>query len=251
MAERRNWTWDETLQAFLLYMMLPKKELDDKGDEVIALAERLGRSPNAVALKIWNIAAHDENRLAQGKVGMKNGSKLDAAVWDAFREHGDELLDQALSLFDERALRLFDNKLPASDGSVPKSHGETREAITHVRVGQGYFRNSLIASYGQRCCITGIELPELLVASHIKPWKDSNPQEKVDSSNGLLLNALHDKAFDKGLITLDSDYRIRVSTRGRSESMLASYDKQRITLPSFALPGKEYIEYHSDVVFRH
>ena len=251
MAGRRIWTWEETLQAFLLYMVLPKNELDDKGAEVMALADRLDRTANSVALKIWNIAAYDENRVARGRVGMKHGSKLDAQVWEVFKERGDDLLDEALELFGDEALSSIDKKLPASDGSVTRAQGETREAVTRVRVGQGYFRNSLIDSYGQRCCITGIALPELLVASHIKPWKVSDAHEKVDSRNGLLLNALHDKAFDKGLITLDSEYRIRVSTRGRSEALLARYDKQRISLPTFALPGKAYIEYHSDVIFQH
>lgn len=62
--------------------------------------------------------------------------------------------------------------------------------------------------------MTGISISELLIASHIKPWKVSNNEdEKTNPRNGLCLNALHDKAFDRGLITIDKNYKIIVSSK--------------------------------------
>ena len=98
----------------------------------------------------------------------------------------------------------------------------------------------------------------LLIASHIKPWAVSDEHtERTNPSNGLCLNALHDKAFDKGLITLDSQYRIIISNRIRDVEMdketcawFWKYDKQSIDLPDKFLPGKLFIEYHNDVIFQ-
>ncbi len=77
---RRNWSLEETQMAFALYYVLPPSECDDTGDDVQHLARCIHRSPNSVALKIWNIAANDSNRIALGKVGMTHGSKLDKEV---------------------------------------------------------------------------------------------------------------------------------------------------------------------------
>lgn len=79
---RRNWSREETMMAFALYMILEPRECDDKGFDVRRLAAAIHRTPNSVALKIWNIAAHDANRQARGRVGMQHGSKLDAEIWD-------------------------------------------------------------------------------------------------------------------------------------------------------------------------
>ena len=89
--------------------------------------------------------------------------------------------------------------------------GGEREATTIQRINQPYFRNSLLLNYQCTCCITGMQIPSMLIASHIKPWKASTPTEKTAASNGLLLNAFHDRAFDQGLISIDDSYRIMVN----------------------------------------
>mgnify|MGYP000817520861 FL=1 len=100
------------------------------------------------------------------------------------------------------------------------------------------------------------QVPALLVASHIKPWAVSDPKtERTNPCNGLCLNALHDKAFDRGLITVLPDYTVRVSkelkkTGPDSETeWLLSCDKQKITLPEKFLPAREFLEYHNDMIF--
>jgi hypothetical protein len=74
----------------------------------------------------------------------------------------------------------------------------TREALVEARIGQGRFRRDLVALWGRGevCALTGIDVPELLIASHIKPWRDSDDRERLDPCNGLLLAAHVDKAFD-------------------------------------------------------
>ena len=96
----------------------------------------------------------------------------------------------------------------------------------------------------------------MLVASHIKPWRDSDPKtERLVASNGILLNALHDKAFDKGLMTLSKDFEVILSPKlARNDitsEWLFKFEGQRIAMPSVMPPAQEFIEYHQDVVFLH
>lgn len=122
------------------------------------------------------------------------------------------------------------------------------------RINQQYFRNTLVHNYRDRCCITGIAIDPLLIASHIKPWKDSSPTEKVAASNGLLLNAFHDKAFDQGLITLDNDFAIHVSPHVEhteiNDEWLYRYDGRRISLPVVCSPSREFLEFHREHIYQ-
>ena len=136
--------------------------------------------------------------------------------------------------------------------------GEYRESIVKNRIGQYFFRISVLSAYSNKCCITGLSIPALLVSSHIKTWKDSNARtERTNPSTGLCLNALHDKAFDRGFITIDYDYNIVVSTKLKDANMdletrkwFQHYGGHKILLPDRFLPGKRFIEYHNDVIFK-
>ena len=127
--------------------------------------------------------------------------------------------------------------------------------IVATRLNQDFFRNAVLSSYRYACCITGMADPELLIASHIKPWKDSDwKKERTNPRNGLCLNALHDKAFDRGLLTVLPDYTVRISSKlsGNDDGTMwiKQCDKQSIILPERFLPCKEFLEYHNDVVFQ-
>jgi putative restriction endonuclease len=240
--------------AFALYFILPPKEIDDKGDDVIRFAEAIGRTPSSAALKTWNIAANDENRIRQGKVGMSHGSKIDAAVWDWFHDRGDDFLDEATALL----AGVFNNRAK-QQGSITYAvinlaEGKEKTVEVNQRVNQQYFRNTLLGNYQNKCCITGLDVEPLLVASHIKPWSVADPKtERLAPSNGLLLNALHDRAFDKGLITIDKQYRIRVSSKLKEtpsvNELILQYRGEPIWVPSHFPPSREFVEYHNDMVF--
>ena len=109
-----------------------------------------------------------------------------------------------------------DGENEASGSSRPdrsQQLGLERVERVRTRVNQDYFRSVLLSNYDGTCCITGIDIPALLTASHIKPWSAATPSERLMTSNGLLLNALHDRTFDRDLITLDDHYRVVVSSR--------------------------------------
>jgi hypothetical protein len=84
-------------------------------------------------------------------------------------------------------------------------------AVGKRRIGQGRYRRDVIRLWDGKCAITGSSIQELLIASHIVPWKDSNSIEKTDEQNSVLLSALYDKLFDKYLITFDENGKILVS----------------------------------------
>lgn len=82
------------------------------------------------------------------------------------------------------------------------------ESVRAARLGQSKFRNDLMARWERQCSLTGLPITELLRASHIKPWRDSTPKERLDPNNGLLLAIHVDGLFDRGLITFDDDGRL-------------------------------------------
>lgn len=127
-----------------------------------------------------------------------------------------------------------------------------------TRTGQAFFRRSVVSAYEGRCCITGLAIPELLVASHIIPW--SRRQEtRIDPRNGLCLNVLHDKAFDSGLITVDRELRVRVSRRSREARSVDEDPAMRralqeveglpIRVPRKFGPLPEYLDWHREHLF--
>ena len=249
----QKWSPEETTMAFVLYFLLEPREIDKKNPDIQQLGNALGRSAGAVAMKISNISAHDQNRISQGKVGLKHGSKLDEWVWEAYEERGDDFLSEGIELLTS-TLNSSGGSQPVEYATIDILEGTERAIAATQRTNQNYFRNCLLENYRKRCCITGLNIPDLLVASHIKPWKKSDPKtERLAPSNGLLLNNLHDKAFDRGLITIDTDYKIVVSRKVKhsdaSDELLWKYHGKKIELPVFMPPAKEFIEYRNDCIF--
>lgn len=136
--------------------------------------------------------------------------------------------------------------------------GEDKISLTKQRKGQDYFRRMILANYGGRCALTGIDIPQLLLVSHIIPWADkSHKKDRLNPCNGICLSALYDKAFDQGLITISpDDYCVILSSALQENETKAYYDKhfgcikgQKLTLPTEYLPSREFLAYHRDKVF--
>lgn len=113
----------------------------------------------------------------------------------------------------------------------------------------------VLTNYTTKCAITGIDIPELLLASHIVPWS-KNENERLNPENGICLSALYDKAFDKGLIGINQSYQILLSQKLKKkkdnsfyQSHFAPLENLKITNPIKYLPRKEFLEYHLDSIF--
>lgn len=121
-----------------------------------------------------------------------------------------------------------------------------REAIILSRIGQGKFREQVI-EFWKNCAISGYKDSRFLIASHIKPWKKSNNEEKIDKFNGILLLPTYDKLFDLGFITFDNDGKIIIS------KYLNNYEKLGINeyiIINLNEKHKPYLEYHRIEIFK-
>ena len=141
------------------------------------------------------------------------------------------------------------SKAKAIDDELNSLHleGREKEAIVKVRVNQGEFRNKLLNKYG-KCCLCGVSDPMFLIASHIKPWAKSEPLEKLDPDNGLLLCPNHDKLFDKGLITFDESGKIMISKKlAENDRTFMNIGQHMRLKPTEA--QAEFLNYHRNHVF--
>lgn len=136
--------------------------------------------------------------------------------------------------------------------------GEDKASMTKQRKGQDYFRHMILANYSNRCALTGIDIPQLLLASHIIPWADkTHKKDRLNPCNGICLSALYDKAFDRGLITISpDDYTVRLSSVLREYEMKEYYDRhfgsiagRQITMPVDFKPDRDFLAYHQDNIF--
>jgi putative restriction endonuclease len=129
---------------------------------------------------------------------------------------------------------------------------EGKEVVREVttRTNQNVFRTIILKIYNSTCCITGLNIPEVNIASHIVPWVEDKTI-RLDPANGLCLSATYDAAFDKHLISIDEDYRLIIGkniTDFYTSSSVNEYFKKKqgmkIALPNHYQPKQSYLEIH-------
>lgn len=252
MAKGRLWTRDEMILALALYFKIPFGRMNDTTPEVEALAELMGRSPNSVAIRLGNFAACDPYIIASGRKGMPGSERVCKPYWDEFANNRETLF------FEEQRILSQLHNVPiekALDLKESDFEGKEKQAIVKVRINQQAFRNMILANYQNMCAISGIDIREILVASHIVPWAE-DALNRLNPENGICLSPLYDKLFDKGLITIDDDYRVKLSYELKQRSnreyfneFFASIDNLRLTLPIEHCPDKAFLKYHYENIF--
>jgi putative restriction endonuclease len=251
---QRLWTRDELILAVNLYCKTPFGKIHRNNPDVIRLASLIGRTPNSVSYKLVNFASFDPSLKARGIKGAQNASKLDEAIWNEFYNNWDKLPFESEKLLAKYAHSSVEQLNNIDIEELPKE-GKVRTQLVKVRVNQNFFRSMVISSYNNKCCITGLSNMSLLVAGHIKPWS-IDEKNRMNPQNGLSLNALHDKAFENGLITILPSLKIKVSSIIKKDKDTATkdyflkYENQQIILPKRFYPDKEFLEYHNDDRFR-
>ena len=251
MQFRRNWTRKQLLVAFMLYCQLPFGKLHSRNPEIVKYAELIGRTPSALAMKLSNIASLDPVITSTGRKGLKGASILDQEIWDEMQNDWERFVEEAVQSLNE----ISGEQIEKITGIEKESYiGKTRLVETKARVGQNFFFFSVMSSYNEKCCISGLAHPSLLVASHIIPWKDDETQ-RLNPRNGLALSMLHDKAFDLGMITIDENMRVVVSHKyidegdGFYNQSIKSFDGKLITLPEKFFPELSFLEFHRENIF--
>ena len=192
-----------------LYCRLPFGQCNSRNKLVNEVASKMDRTAGSISRKLGNIASLDPRHQARGVGGLPNSSKLDRKVWAEFQNNWSVMADKSETAFEA----LMGGTVPGkavSEIEQPSGLSEVERMVKTRRL-QTFFRNAVLSSYENRCALTGIAVPQLLIASHIIPWSE-NENRRADPTNGLCLNALHDKAFDRHLITFDEDCRLVVSS---------------------------------------
>jgi putative restriction endonuclease len=202
-----GWSRDQLLIALRLYFRTPFGKLHRTNAEIVTLAGLIGRTQSALAMKACNFASLDPNLTQRG---LSGASRSDAEIWNEFHANPTGLAIEA----EEAAARFGAVTVDEPDIVVLPTGPTDREAIVRVRRVQSFFRAAVLTSYDDRCAISGITGPEMLVASHIIPWA-TNESRRADPTNGLCLNVLFDRAFDRLLITVDESGHVLVSPRLR------------------------------------
>ncbi|MGI9229092.1 MAG: HNH endonuclease [Gammaproteobacteria bacterium] len=260
----KKWERQELLIAFGLYYKIPFGRMDKETPEIVRIAATMGRTPSSLAMKLVNIASLDPKITSTGRKGLSGASDDDKAMWKEMHDDWNSFIpvaEKALAKATEKALAQ-DAASTKGDASEAESssidvgdyEGVDKETGSTRRVGQNLFRKAVMSAYNYRCCITGLPVPELLVASHIIPWSEDTAN-RLNPSNGLALSMIHDKAFDRGLITIDEKLFIVMSSTVKVNNnffrvAIQNYVGKKIELPGKFLPRQEFLEYHRTNIFQ-
>ncbi|MDO9074114.1 MAG: HNH endonuclease [Rubrivivax sp.] len=133
--------------------------------------------------------------------------------------------------------------------AMPK--GTEAERLVVQRVGQGLFRSALLDFWQGRCCITGLDVPELLRASHIRPWaKCVTDEQRLDVFNGLLLAPHLDALFDAGFMTVEDDGAVRLAASlGMSQRQQLGLTG-KLVVHALRAEHLKYVGFHRHAVWR-
>lgn len=239
------WTRDDIIVAYALYCITPLSKINMSNQTIKDVADIIHHSKGSLILRMQNFRYIDP----KAKSGMAHVAKTDVLVYNEFKNDWGSLSVKAENL---TGLALFDAS--PEHGAKPLSSLTDRSKTTRERA---FFKKAVAANYNGACCITGVSTGALLIASHIKPyWRCRTEQERTTPENGLLLNAIHDMAFDKGYITIDKKLRIHVSTALNDQRdndfirfWFSDLEGCRIACPSRFAPNPRFLEYHNDEVF--
>ncbi len=249
---RNDWTREQVLAGLHIYLQLNYGQLHARNPKIKELAAWIGRNANSVALKLCNLASLDPAVLASGRKGMDGASKVDKAVWKELLANWDAVVLEAAGIYGKLAAgHGFELAEEVGLELPPTELGRTRTATVQVRVNQARFRKSVLVGYDSTCCISGLQDERLLIASHIVPWSEDT-HNRLNPQNGLCLSALHDRAYDQGLITVLPDYTVRVSRKLKTKTAdtfmqdaLLRFDKAPIRMPSRFAPAPSFLTWHA------
>jgi putative restriction endonuclease len=253
MATSPHWTREELILAFNLYLKLPFGKMHKGNEEVKKLASILGRrTPDSVAMRLTNFASVDPYHQKRGIKGMSGGYKQVKPIWDEFSQNQEDLVFESERILAEYQHKTIEEAYPEIEFDLKGLKGEVKMRLVKTRVNQSVFRQMVLKTYDNRCAISGIDLPELLVAGHIIPWAEDE-HERLNPENGICLSNLYDRAYEKGLLCIDTDFKVLLSKRLKAEvkkdfyqQFFGRFEHQVIRVPKSYQPKKEFLIYRLD-----
>lgn len=255
MATIRLWTREELILAFNLYLKIAFGKTHSHNPKIIELASLVNRTPSSIVMRLGNFASIDPFHINRGITGLKNGMNQVQPIWNEFFHNQEELIFLSEQILAQKQNTSIENKYEEILFDIKNLKGEDIVRTIKTRVNQSVFRQMILSNYNNKCAISGIDIPELLLASHIIPWS-RNEEHRLNPENGICLSALYDKAFDKGLIGINTNHEVIFSDtikKKKDNEFYAKYfnsiENQKITGAQKYSPRKEFLEYHLDTIF--
>lgn len=244
-----NWTREQTIVALSVYCKIPFNKASNSNPEIVKAAKLIGRTPVAVKMKVGNFGSFDPELKAKGIVGLSNTSKLDVEVWNEYCNDWEKLAFDSEQIIAKLSHKTIEETVGIDETIFPK--GKERETIVKQRINQSFFRNAVLSSYNNKCCISRLSIPDLLEACHIVDWSD-DIKNRLNPSNGICLNSLFHKAYDKHYLGITPDYEILISDKlfdenlaqGNIKDFFLKYHKTKIQMPDKFKPNKELLDTH-------
>jgi putative restriction endonuclease len=252
---RNDWKKEQLVIALNLYWKIPYNKISGSSNSQIKeIAAIIDRTPAALAYKLMNFTSLDLERKGAGNKGKSGSSSMDREVWNEYFGKWEKLAFDSF-LFLSNIQNNPIEKILKLENELKFIEGKEKERVVKTRVNQRDFRQRILASYNEKCSITGISITSLLVASHIIPWSQ-NEHERLNPKNGICLNNIHDKAFDRGLITITTDFKVKLSDailqkkkELNIQKYFIEYENKPIILPDRFVPSIEFLEYHNNNIF--
>lgn len=243
-----NWTREQTIIALSVYCKIPFNKASNTNPEIVKAASLIGRTPVAVKMKVGNFGSFDPELKARGIVGLSNTSKLDEMIWNEYSQDWSKLAFDSEKIIAKLKNKTLEDVIGLEKSKLPE--GEERERMVKQRINQIFFRNTVLASYDYRCCITGVENPILLEACHIVSWSQDKTN-RTNPQNGLCMNPFFHKAYDNYLIGITPDMQIQVSEellQNTSDDTFMNYlsglNGKKIIMPNKFYPNKDLLAMH-------
>lgn len=240
------WSREDIIIAYALYCITPLGKINPSNKVIQQVAETIPHSVASIVMRMRNFQYIDPKVSS----GLKNVAKADRMIYEEFKHDWGSLSLEAETL---TGLAIFDSS--PLQGAKPLSSLTNHGRVSRER---HFFKQAVLAAYDDRCFISGCALPQMLVASHIKPYSQCRSEaDRVSPDNGICLNTFYDKAFDRGLITITPSMKIYVSPiildspqDAFTARWLASLDGMVLPPPPRFPPRRELLEYHNDEIFR-
>lgn len=255
MPSKNLWSREELILAFNLYLKLPFGKHHKGTPEIIALANLIGRTPSSIAMRLGNYASVDPYHQNRGIGGLKGGTNQVKPIWDEFFENQEELIFLSENIRANFENTTIEKKYNSILSDISHLEGKDIERTVKTRINQAVFREMVLVNYESRCAISGLDIPQLLRASHIVPWA-ANIEQRLNPENGLCLSPLYDSAFDKGFLTISTDLKIVFSKRLKTENhkdyfhrFFMPFEGKSIIFPIKYYPKKEFLEFHQESIF--
>lgn len=240
-----EWSREQEIVALYMYCLIPFNKVSGNNPHIAKMANIIGR-PNANSLKakIGNFGKFDTNLAA---VGLGHSSHLDEEIWNEYNGRWQDLEVDALKLIEK-----FQHTNHEEQTEIPFIPiGKEREVVIKQRINQSLFRNMVLSAYNNTCCITGLARPELIEACHIIDWADDE-KNRINPCNGLAMNVLFHRAFDKLYLGISTDLRVIISDKlydglkgkdkDKTYEIFNPYNGKNIMLPKKFKPNIEFIE---------